>query len=38
MDCLSILGKLGTAMDSLHKLEKWANVSRLVAADLDRLY
>jgi hypothetical protein len=27
MDCLSILGKLGLAMHSLHSLEIWANVS-----------
>ena len=27
MDCLSILGRLGTAMDSLQRLKKWANVS-----------
>ncbi|KAF8804277.1 hypothetical protein BYT27DRAFT_7340295, partial [Phlegmacium glaucopus] len=25
MDCLSILGKLGTAMHALYKLENWAN-------------
>jgi len=30
MDCLSILGKLRTAMNSLYKLESWANVSNLV--------
>jgi len=30
MDCLSILGKLGTAVHSLHKLESWANVSDLL--------
>jgi hypothetical protein len=30
IDCLSILGKLGTAMHSLHKLESWANVSDVV--------
>jgi len=27
MDCLSILGKLGIAMNLLYKLESWANVS-----------
>ena len=27
MDCLSVLGKLGTAMHSLDKLKSWANVS-----------
>ena len=27
MDCLSVLGKLGTAMHSLNKLKSWANVS-----------
>ena len=27
MDCLSVLGKLGTAMYSLDKLKSWANVS-----------
>ena len=30
MDCLSILGRLGTAMQSLHKLETWTNVSDYV--------
>ena len=33
MDCLSILGKLGTAMNSLHKLQSWVKVSNLVAED-----
>jgi len=33
MDCLSILGKLGTAMHSLHALERWENVSDLITAD-----
>ena len=33
MDCLSILGKLQTAIHSLHKLKFWANVSGLVAVD-----
>ena len=33
MDCLSIFGKLETAMKSLHKLESWANVSNLVVED-----
>ena len=33
MDCLSIKGKLGSAMDSLEKLESWANVSHCVATD-----
>jgi len=33
MDCLSILGKLGMAMDLLHKLESWANVSNHVSAN-----
>ena len=33
MDCLSILGKLGTAMNLLHKLEIWANVSNSVVKD-----
>jgi len=33
MDCLSILGKLETAMHSLCKLEKCAKVSNLIAAD-----
>jgi len=33
MDCLSILGKLGTAMHALHKLENWANVSNLLTAN-----
>jgi hypothetical protein len=27
MDCLSILGKLGTAINFLNKLKSWANVS-----------
>ena len=31
MDCLSVLGKLETAIHSLHKLGIWANVSGLVA-------
>jgi NACHT domain len=29
IDCLSILGKLGTAMHSLNKLKIWANVSNV---------
>ena len=33
MDCLSILGKLETAIHSLHKLGIWANVSGLNAID-----
>jgi hypothetical protein len=33
MDCLSIKGKLGIAMDSLDKLESWANVSHCVVTD-----
>ena len=33
MDCLSILGKLETAMHSLHKLGNWANVSGFVAVN-----
>jgi len=33
MDCLSALGRLGTAIHSLHKLKNWANVSDLVVAD-----
>ena len=31
MDCLSILGKLGTAMHSLDMLKIWANVSKIIA-------
>jgi TorA maturation chaperone TorD len=38
MDCLSILGKLGTAMHSLHKLESWAKVSNLADSIADELY
>ena len=33
MDCLSILGKLETAVHSLHKIGIWANVSGFVAID-----
>ena len=33
MDCLSVLGKLETAVHSLHKIGIWANVSGLVAVD-----
>ena len=33
MDCLSIKGKLGIAMNSLDKLESWANVSHCVVMD-----
>ena len=33
MDCLSIKGKLGITMDSLDKLEHWANVSHCVVTD-----
>jgi hypothetical protein len=33
MDCLSILGKLETAIHSLHTIGIWANVSGLVAVD-----
>ena len=36
MDCLSILGKLETAIYSLHKLGIWANVGGLIA--IDELY
>jgi hypothetical protein len=38
MDCLSILGKLETAIHSLHKIRNWANVSGLVTADGLYLY
>ena len=31
IDCLSVLGKLGTAMHSLDRLKNWANVSMLIA-------
>jgi hypothetical protein len=33
MDCLSILGRLENAMQSLQKLEGWANVSHYVVTD-----
>jgi hypothetical protein len=38
MDCLSILGKLRTAMDSLIKLEIWANVSDLLTVAANELH
>jgi hypothetical protein len=36
MDCLSVLGKLGTALQLLDKLKSWANISN--AHVLEELY